>query len=164
MKIAFLVLAMASFGMIRSSHAYASGISPQQNLDTSTGAARNRPRRSDEQGNDRQGSEKNRSRSRASLIKTNRSQQLRKSREHSTTESVRKIHQTSSGAPAAVPAKSVNNRTLPVRTTGVTALNGQQFRNSHSWGAGPAIIGGPAKAARSAAVINGTSINRKRMN
>jgi hypothetical protein len=161
MKIAFLVLAMASFGMIRSSHAYASGISPQQNLDTSTGAARNRPRRSDEQGND---SAKNRSRSRASLIKTNRSQQLRKSREHSATESVRNVHQTSSGAPAAVPAKSVNNRSLPVRTTGVTARNGQQFRNSRSRSAGPAIIGGPAKAPRSTAVINGTSINRKRMN
>jgi len=182
MKITCLVLVMTSFGLMGSSPAYASSLTRQQNSETSTGARSDNPRDaqhtaqanddkrrrvetpSNEQGNDRHISGKSHSRNRTSLIKSNRPQQLRNIRERSTSENVMNVHQPTSSKPAAFAAKIADNRNLPGRTTGVAALNGQQFKNPGNRGTTPAIIGGPASTPRNSTAINGASINRKHGN
>jgi len=60
-----------------------------------------------------------------------------------------------------VPERTVNNRSLPVRSPAGFVLSGQQFKNARNRASGLAIIGGPANSARStAAPINGTGLNR----
>jgi hypothetical protein len=184
MKTVCLVLVMTSFGFTqRTAYAYASHLTPQQSPASSTAAGSDHPRDaehtgqanddkhqkvgtpSNEQGNDRLISDKSHSRNRTSLFKANRPQQLRNIQERSTLKTVMNVHQPSFSKPAAGAAKITNNRTWPVRATGVAALNGQQFKNSRNRGTTSAIIiGGPARTPRNTAAISGTRINRKHVN
>jgi len=184
MRIACL-LVMTSFGLMQGTiYVYSSSLTPKQipassrraGSDHSRDAGRTatasssddkRPKvgiPSDEHVNDRHISAKSHSRSRGSLIKANRPQQFRNIRERSTSVNMRSVLAPSSGNPAAGGAKIANSRTLPVRTTGLATLNGQQFKNSRNRGVGLATIGGPTRAPRNAAAINGTSTLRKHVN
>jgi hypothetical protein len=183
MKIVCLVLVMTTSGFTQSTaYADASHLTPQQNPAISTDAGRDHPRntehggqandnkrqkvgtRSNEPGNARHVSGKNHSRNRANLIKANRPQQLRSIPNHSTSQNVMNVHQPGSGTPAVGAAKIANRRTLPVRTAGVGALNGRQFKDSHNRRVATAIIGRTASATKGTVVINGTSTTPRHVN
>lgn len=136
MKIAWLVLVITGLGLMGSRDAYAAGSTPQQNAKTG---------------------------SRARLVKGNHPKQLRKIRERST-ENVTNVRQMVSSPPAASAAKIAHDRPSPLGITPVATVGGQQFARSRSRAAAPATIGGPAKAPRSTAAINGTSMNRRHVN
>lgn len=120
--------------------------------------------RSDEQRTRRHISDKNHSHSRVSPTKANRPKQLRNSRERSTSQNVMNVHQPSSSKAAAGAARIANNRSLPVRSPNVAALNGQQFKNAHNRASSMTTIGGPATPVRNRAAIDGTGINRRHVN
>lgn len=69
------------------------------------------------------------------------------------------FRQIGSNKSTGVPDRMFNRRPLPRPPAG-SAVSGQ-FKNAHNRASGLAIIGGPASSTRSAAAINGTSINRK---
>ena len=118
---------------------------------------------SDGQRTRRHMSDANHSRNRVSLSKANRPRQLRNGRVRSTPENPINVRQPSTSRPSGV-ARIADHRTPPARIPGITALSGQQFRNAHSRASSMATIGGPVSPARNTAAINGTSINRSRVN
>src|SRR5579862_1670851 len=118
----------------------------------------------DEQRTRRHVSSTNHLRNRVGLNKPNRRSQLRTGRERSMPGDVTNVHQPSPGKSAAGAAKIADRSSLSVRTAGVAALNGTQFKDSHNRGVAPAIIGRTANATKGTAAINGTTINRRHVN
>ena len=180
MKTACLILAMISCAVLIHATSYALSPTPapqEQSSESSTtssdsahpmdaASAENRKRQKVGTHSDRTRSHishKNHSPSRVSLTKANRPRELRNGHEPSTPKNVINVHQPSSSKPAG-DAKITNHRTPPVRTAGITALSGQQFRNPHNRAASMATIGGPLDPTRNTAAINGTSINRRHVN
>jgi hypothetical protein len=103
-------------------------------------------------------------RNRVGLNKPNHPLQLRMGRERSTPGNVMNVRQPSPGKSATGAAKIANRSSLSVRTASVAALNGTQFKDSHNRGLAPAIIGRTANVTKGTAAINGTAINRRRVN
>jgi hypothetical protein len=69
--------------------------------------------------------------------------------------------QTVSSKSVAVPNKTLNGRSGPVRAPTVAALSGQDLRNPRNRTANLAISGGPANSTHNTAAINGTGMKRK---
>ena len=180
MKAACLTLVMIGYAVLihGTSYAFSPNSTPQeQSSESSTtssdsahpmdaASAENRKRQKVGTHSDRTRSHispKNHSPSRVSLTKANRPRELRNGHQPSTPKNVINVHQPSSSKPGG-DAKITNHRTPPVRTPGITALSGQQFRNLHNRAASMANIGGPLNPVRNRAAINGTSINRRHVN
>ena len=183
MKTVCLMLSMIGSAMLVSDTSYAFALSPASQEQSSVTSAKppgsdqatdaaspenrqhqKRRTRSDEQRSPRRISDKSHSHSRVSPTKVNRPKQLRNSRERSTSQNVMNVHQPSSSKAAAGAARIANNRSLPVRSPNVVALNGQQFKNAHNRASSLTTIGGPATRVRNRAVIDGTGMNRRHVN
>lgn len=184
MKTVCLMLSMIGSAMLVNETSYAFALSPASPEQSSLTSAKppgsdhatdaavlpgNRQRqkhgtRSDEQRTRRHISDKNHSHSRVNPTKANRPKQLRNSRERSTSQNVMNVHQPSSSKPTPGAARIANNRSLPVRSPNVVALNGQQFKNAHNRASSMTTIGGPANPVRNTAAIDGTGINRRHVN
>ena len=122
---------------------------------------------SDEQRDHRHVSDKNHPRSRASLTKANRPQQLPNNRQRSTSGNAMNLHQPGSDKSGGA-AKADSSRTKQPTTP---CLFGRQvssdptvpsLNNVRHRGPNPAVIGGSANSdTRNTGAINGTQMNRK---
>lgn len=166
-----VIIACAAF-IHGTSYAFSSNSAPQEQSSESSakratahdGKGQKDRTPSDEQGTRRHVSSTNHLRNRAGLNKPNRPTQLRTGRERSTPGNVMNVHQSSPGKSAAGAAKIANRSSLSVHTAGVAALNGTQSKDSHNRGVAPAIIGRTANVTKDTAAINGTTVNRRRVN
>jgi len=104
------------------------------------------------------------SHNRIKLTKTNRSKQVHRSHEHTRPENVMRGHQLSLTKPASPTSRIGNHSRPPSRPAAGAGISGEQFRNDRQRSVNPAVVSGSVNQKRNTATLNGTNMNRKRLN
>jgi len=102
-------------------------------------------------------------RSRTALPKTTNSKHVQR-HQRSVPQDVRNMQRAVPKKPGNTGRKAVNSHTATVRPATGFALSGQDFRNNRNRNEAHAVIGGPTRPKTNTAAINGTGMNRKRLN
>lgn len=183
MKTVCLILLIAGCALVHGiAYASASDFAPRQSPENSDFAGKNRSSDAEhatptsenkghkeatapnERGDSHDVPHKIHSRSRTSLLKTNRPKQPQNRHEPSRPGKVMNVQQPSLTKPAGAAGKIANHHIPAIRPTIGSVISGQQFGNGRDRGTTPAAIGGPADARRNVEAINGTEINNKHLN